>query len=310
MWISTKSKDSTKQRIHAGGLLVFSFILSLALRSPAQSYFTQTYTLKIANDIEAQKKNFLFPKVVVIDFPVSVTGMENLSSYLADDLSHALEMRLPPGTVIPRAQLRDFLQAHRLSPSDLTSISVASWAADKLGANEILVGALISAGEVVSAEDSIDLNLKLVRLGDAKEAASWKLVIPLTDELKSRKGKKLDWQEPPDPLNVAPGCVSEEETSAKEAFTEAGGALPKLTYGPNPPYSEEARKQKLQGERRYDVFIDETGHPVLIIPHRPIVPAFDDITMDTIKKWKFQSATMKGKPVPICVVMEVKWRLY
>jgi hypothetical protein len=259
---------------------------------------------RIASDIEAQRKKFLFPRILVIEFPFSVTGVENLSSYLADDLSHSLQAELPSGTVIPRTQLREFLLSHRFSPTELISISVASWAADNLGANEIIYG------EIVPSEDALNLNLRLVRLGDANEAANWSLSLPLTDQLKAQKDIKPAWHLPPDVKELALRCTSDGQESNIKAFIEAGGAMPKVTYAPNPPYPEEARKQKLQGTRSYDVFIDEIGRPVLVVPHIPVKPAFDDIAVETLSKWKIRPATMNGKPVPVCILMEVKWRLY
>jgi hypothetical protein len=50
--------------------LVLTAILSLtALPSPAKQSPCEAYTQRIANDIEAQRKTFLFPKVLAIDFP-------------------------------------------------------------------------------------------------------------------------------------------------------------------------------------------------------------------------------------------------
>jgi hypothetical protein len=94
-----------------------------------------------------------------------------------------------------------------------------------------------------------------------------------------------------------------------QSVSIAGGTLLKPTYWPNPPYSEEARKDKLQGSRTYDVFFDAQGNPLLIMPHRPLKPEFDDIAIETIKTRKAQPATMQGKPVAVCATIEMNWRL-
>jgi hypothetical protein len=86
--------------------------------------------------------------------------------------------------------------------------------------------------------------------------------------------------------------------------------LLKPTYWPNPPYSEEARKNKLEGSRRYDVFFDAQGNPLLIIAHRPLKPEFDDIAIEMIKTWKARPATMQVQPVAVCTTIEMNWRLY
>lgn len=300
MWILAKSTKQAR-RILCRSVGIAIVFLSTSLRLAAQSsFFDQSNVSRIADDIEKQKKEFLFPKVLVLDFPFSATGIENLSSSLADDLSRALETRLPPGTVISRTKLHDFLLAQRLSPSDLSSPSVALWVGDNLDANEILTG------DMTSTDSSIGLSLALLRVSDAKLAMKWSLAAPLTPELKSQMGKRFEWQIPANPLNAARGCTTE----ASKAFIEAGGTPANGIRMTNPPLSEEARKEKLSGRRQYDVFVDQNGNPVLIIPHRPLKPVFDETAIETIKTWQFQPATLNGKPVGICVVIEINWRMY
>jgi hypothetical protein len=72
--------------------------------------------IKFAQEIIAQKKSFVFPKVLVIDFPLQTAGINALSSFLADDLSAALDAKLPAGTMIPRCKLHEFLAAQDVSP--------------------------------------------------------------------------------------------------------------------------------------------------------------------------------------------------
>jgi hypothetical protein len=92
------------------------------------------------------------------------------------------------------------------------------------------------------------LRLSLLRLGDAKEAAKWNFAVPFNEELRSKAGKSLEW--PGLVIPASPAllrCSSENGLALTKAFTDAGGILLKLTYWPNPPYSEEARKNKLAG---------------------------------------------------------------
>jgi hypothetical protein len=254
--------------------------------------------------IAQEKKSSIFPRVVVVDFPDPAAGIDALSAYLADQLSASLEKKLPSGTIIPRRKLIDFLVSHRLSPLDLQSIFVAYWAADNLGANEILYG------EISASEIAVRFDLKLLRIGTAKEAANWKVPVSPTEQILALRGKSLNFPDSPTSLKLAVRCNSGDSKTAAEAFTKSGGTLPKAIHMANPPYSEEARKNKLSGIRQYDAFIDELGNIVLAIPHRPLRPEFDDIALQTMKSWKFQPATKDGKPVAICAVFEVNWRLY
>ena len=271
--------------------LILCFLLGLTLSAAASPSTFDSHADQIAQDIIAQKKSFVFPKVLVIDFPLQTAGINALSSFLADDLSAALDAKLPAGTMIPRSKLHEFLVAQDVSPLNLQSVFIAFWAADKLGANEIITG------EVSPSDEALDLRLSLLRLGDAKEAAKWNFAVPFNEERRSKAGKSLEWPGLVIPANPALRCSSENGLALTKAFTDAGGTLLKPTYWPNPPYSEEARRNKLEGSRTYDVFFDAQGNPLLIIPHRPLKPEFDDIAIETIKTWKAQPATMQGKPV-------------
>jgi hypothetical protein len=66
---------------------------------------------------------------------------------------------------------------------------------------------------------------------------------------------------------------------------------------------------KTSGRNAYDVF-DAQGNPLLIIPHRPLKPEFDDIAIEAIKTWKARPAAMQGKPIAVCTTIEMNWRLY
>jgi hypothetical protein len=280
-------------------ILSFTSPISLSGQSTLDSLSDQ-----VAKAIKKEKKSSIFPKVVVVDFPDSGTGIDALSAYLADQLSTSLEGKLPSGTIMPRQKLIEFLGAHRLSPLDLQSIFVAYWAADNLGANEILYG------DMSPSDSAVALDLKLLRIGTAKEAASWKISLSPTEEIVVRRGKALNLPDSPDSLKLALRCNSRGNPTDFEAFIKSGGTLPKPIHWANPPYSEKARKKKLSATRRYDAFIDEQGNLVLVVPHRPLQPEFDEIALQTTKSWKSQPATKDGKPVAVCTVFEVNWRLY
>jgi outer membrane biosynthesis protein TonB len=37
---------------------------------------------------------------------------------------------------------------------------------------------------------------------------------------------------------------------------------------------------------------------------------FDDAAIATIKTWETRPATRDGKPVPVCITIEMAWHLY
>lgn len=259
---------------------------------------------QVAQGIAHEKESSVFPKVVVVDFPDRETGIDSLGAYLADELSMRLEKQLPSGTIIPRKRLVDFLESRRLSPLDLQSVFIAYWAADSIGANEILYG------ESSPSDSAVSLNLKLLRIGTAKEAANWQVALPVTEEILARRGKALELPDVPGTFKLALRCTSGNSLATSRAFVKSGGTLPKMIHLPNPPYSEQARKEKLSGKRQYDVVIDETGRVALAIPHHPLKPEFDDIALQTMKSWRAEPATKDGKPVAVCTVVEINWKLY
>lgn len=272
--------------------------------SPGAQSTLDSLSSQIAERITREEKSSVFPKVAVIDFPNPTSGITALSAYLADQLSASLENKLPPSTLIPRRKLVEFLQSHRLSPLDLQSVFVAYWAADNLGANEILYG------EMSPSEIAVGLDLKLLRIGTGKDVAHWKVSLPAADEILNLKDKPLDLAEAPDGLKLALRCDSGNSSAASQAFIKGGGTLPKPIRWPNPPFSQEARREKLSTTRPYHVFIDEQGNTVLVIPPRPLRPEFDDIALQTLKAWKSQPATKDGQPVRVCVFLEVNWRYF
>jgi hypothetical protein len=62
------------------------FLLALALSTSAASSNFDSQADQIAKDVIGQNKSFLFPKVLVIDFPLQTAGINALSSFLGDDL--------------------------------------------------------------------------------------------------------------------------------------------------------------------------------------------------------------------------------
>ena len=80
-------------------------------------------------------------------------------------------------------------------------------------------------------------------------------------------------------------------------------------YHPEPEYSEEARKAKLQGAVLVQIVIDAHGVPQNIQVKRSLGLGLDDRAVETVRKWRFKPATLNGKPVPTAALIEVSFRL-
>lgn len=289
--------------------IVLLLILCLGSWTPVPSWCASPshfdgYSPQIAKTIEDQKKSHLFPKILVIDFPVISIGMDAAGPYLADDLSVSLESRLPAGRIVPRAKLKDFLASHGLTPLDLQSISLAYWAAENLDANEILYGRLSET------DTETTLRLHLLRLSDTKEVARWDLKLDASQDLIPLRGKALALEAGVFSANMPLRCLSEDSKAAAKAFKDSGGTFPKGLFMPNPPYSDKARKEKYSGSRQYDLYLNTKGEAVLLVPHYPVRPDLDVLVLEATKRWKFQPATLADQPVAVCVPIEITWRLY
>ncbi len=89
-----------------------------------------------------------------------------------------------------------------------------------------------------------------------------------------------------------------------------GVAAPRLIYGPDPDYSEEARKVKYQGTVVLWLIVGPDGRPHDIRVHRSLGMGLDEKAIEAIRRWRFEPARKDGVPVAVQVNVEVNFRLY
>lgn len=79
---------------------------------------------------------------------------------------------------------------------------------------------------------------------------------------------------------------------------------------PLPPYPFEAKRRGIEGKVRVRVLVDKGGRvaEVRIVEARP-KGVFEKAVVETLKKWKFRPALMKGKPVDVWVVIPIRFEL-
>jgi TonB family protein len=94
------------------------------------------------------------------------------------------------------------------------------------------------------------------------------------------------------------------------AYRIGGGvSAPIPIYQPEPEYSEEARKAKLQGTVLLALIVDETGKPVGIRVTKALGLGLDQMAIQAVEKWRFKPGMKDGKPVPVIASVEVNFRL-
>ncbi len=84
---------------------------------------------------------------------------------------------------------------------------------------------------------------------------------------------------------------------------------PRILSKVEPQYSEEARKNKLQGSISISLVIDATGVPTQIAILRPLGLGLDDQAIKAVSQWRFSPGTKNGAPVPVFTQIEVTFHL-
>lgn len=85
---------------------------------------------------------------------------------------------------------------------------------------------------------------------------------------------------------------------------------PRAIYSPPPPFTEQARKKKVQGVvvLSLTVGVDGTARDVTV--DHGLGYGLDENAMETVSRWKFEPARKDGEPIEKRISVEVSFRLY
>lgn len=89
-----------------------------------------------------------------------------------------------------------------------------------------------------------------------------------------------------------------------------GVTAPRLIYGPEPEFSEEARKAKYQGTVVLWLVVGTDGRPHDIRILQSLGMGLDDKAIEAIRQWKFEPGRKDGVAVAVQVDIEVDFHLY
>jgi len=98
-----------------------------------------------------------------------------------------------------------------------------------------------------------------------------------------------------------------------------GIRMPHVRHAPDPEYSEDARRARLEGTSKLIAIVNPGGSTSAISIMRPLgqnLPqdlarvAFelDQSAVEAVAKWKFDPPVFGGMPVPIVIMIEVNFR--
>lgn len=189
----------------------------------------------------------------------------------------------------------------------------------------VIVTREMSAYKGMSVEESVRENNKVVS-SMIKNMTST-AACPETGKLVSFPSGKTVWDSPDCPPTTpiekslssaadAPTPATNPEIAAADVkkdigVYEIGGdvSAPRAIYSPDPPYSTEARQAKLQGTCTLQLVVGPDGRPRHIAVTRKLGLGLDEKAVETVSTWRFDPALKDGKPVPVHVNVEVRFRL-
>ena len=85
---------------------------------------------------------------------------------------------------------------------------------------------------------------------------------------------------------------------------------PKLIYAPEAEYSKQARAAKLKGSVVVQLEVSEKGLPTELRVVRSLGSGLDEKALEAVQQYRFKPAMKDGKPVPVRMTIEVKFKLY
>jgi TonB family protein len=89
-----------------------------------------------------------------------------------------------------------------------------------------------------------------------------------------------------------------------------GATRPRLIYGPEPEYSEQARKAKVQGSIALTVTVDANGDVADVKVVKGLGSGLDEKAIEAVRTWKFKPGTEDGTPVRSEIAVDVSFHLF
>ena len=84
---------------------------------------------------------------------------------------------------------------------------------------------------------------------------------------------------------------------------------PKKISGPDPVYTEVARRARIEGIVIIEAVIDRDGNVTEARVLKPLALGLSDAALDAVRKWKFRPGTMNGQPVAVYYNLTVTFRV-
>ena len=217
---------------------------------------------------------------------------------LADELAKRLVNSPLNIRVVDRSRLQDLLIKDRVPSASLDDRSSRRVA-------ELLHAAFVVTGVTSKTGDTVRLTSRLFSATDR----DWSGYSAIVDFLAPNQADDFS---PTEPFRALPPLPTNGQKIYKAGLD--GVSHPACHYMPNPPYSEQARKQQSHGTVVVKAIINTEGalQDLRVINGFPgsTESGLYEITLNTMKTWRCTAAQEDGQPVPTEVQFFVNFRLY
>jgi TonB family protein len=237
----------------------------------------------LATEIERAQ----FRKVYVTDFLDSAGARTEKGCFFASAFSTLLSKDTHSFAVVNRIQAQQQIDDLHISPQDIQKPEVLSKVALALGVDAVLVGTA-----TLSPKDA-------------------KLLLSLREPASGKEVHSMDYHEHLEPVFDSSFPAAQNEGGRFYYFPGLDGVSQvKCIYCPDPPYSDEMRRNRIQGTVMMSVRVDEKG---TITDVRVIKKPDQELAKEAIsilKKWRLEpSHDAEGNTVPVRTFIEIGFRL-
>lgn len=240
--------------------------------------------------------------ILVVNFAGSAGSTSILGMQLADAVSAQMAAQSNGIRIADRGRLQSYLEKERIPSNLLEEDNAGRWLAMENAANAVLVG------YVKEEQSGIHLRVQLLDAHElVKKADGREKVGPIEDlSFADLSGDPS----PAEPFGNFPKSESDYAAMKAASSKGAGTTPPRGLRTPNPDYTDAARIARFKGNLILQVTISAEGRPLDLRVVRGLPFGLNRSSLETVRTWTFQPATIGGVPVQTQVPVEVTFRLY
>lgn len=235
-------------------------------------------------------------KIVVTNFALPDGYTSHYGMQLADKLSTEMASQQPNCEVVERRLLQDLLRKDRI-PAKSIDAAVARSIASALKARFVVLGTTTKTDG-----DLIQLSADLVDLAD-KDWNGYSVAVDLSAP------KASDAMLPSEPFGPLEPITSAGNGDNVFRAGVDGVSIPRCTYMPNPDYSEEARKLRVNGAITAEAVVTAEGRVENVRIVRGLPGGLNENAVAAIQTWLCEPAMRDDNAVASLLQMEVTFHV-